>query len=226
MSDLQNQQPEELETVDEEDDEVVENYLEVDKADIIPTAKEVREKEKAERKRTPREPTEKQLIARKNASERLSRIHKQKEEERQRVKLEEEKRIIDELKTKWLKEYEKEKKATAKQEPTEKVRLPATQRLRAVKPKSKPKPKPTEETETEEDEEEETELEDKPFLKRVHQRKRLPKSAKRYVESDTEADSTDTEAIKKKIEKVKQIDSIIQPRVENPYVRLLQQYYK
>jgi len=220
MSELQNQQPEELDTVDEEDDEQVENYLEVDKKDIIPTAKEVREKEKAERKRTPREPTEKQLIARKNASERLSRIHKQKEEERQRVKLEEERKIIDDLKTKWLKEYEKEKKATAKQEPTEKVRLPATQRLRAVKPK--PKPKPTEETEEDEEEEEE---DNKPFLKRVHKRSRLPKY-KKYVESDTEADSTDTEAIKKKIEKVKQIDSIIQPRVENPYVRLLQQFYK
>ena len=218
MPDPQNQQPEELDTVDEENDEQVENYLEVNKADLIPTAKEVREIEREERKRTPREPTEKQIAARKNASERLTRIHKQKEEERNRVKLEEEKKIIDELKTKWLQEYEKEKKATARQEPTEKVKIPVTQRLRAVKPK--PKPKPVEETE-----EEETEEEDRPFLKRVHSRKRVPKY-KKYPDSDTEADSTDTEIIKKKIEKVKQIDSVIQPRVENPYARFLQQYYK
>lgn len=213
MPEPQNQQPEELDTVDEENDEQVENYLEVNKADLIPTAKEVREQEKAERKRTPREPTEKQIAARKGASERLIRIHKQKEEERNRVKLEEEKKIIDELKTKWLHEYEKEKKATARQEPSEKVKIPVTQRLRAVKPKLKPKP--AEETE------EETEEEDRPFLKRVHRRKRVPK----YQDTDTEADSTDTEAIKKKIAKVKQIDSVIQPRVENPYARFLQQYY-
>ena len=218
-----NQQPEALEDVEEEDAELVENYLEVDKADIVPTAKEVREKEKAERKTRPREPTEKQLAARKSASERLTRIHKQKEEERNRVKLEEEKRIIDELKTKWLQEYEKEKKATARQEQTEKVRLPATQRLRAVRSKSKPA------EETEEDTEADTEVDEKPFLKRVHQRKRLPKTkgkANNYPDTDTEADSTDTEAIKKKIEKVRKIDSIIQPRVENPYARFLQQYYK
>jgi hypothetical protein len=88
-----NQQPEALEDVEEENEELVENYLEVDKADIVPTAKEVREKEKAERKTRPREPTEKQLAARKSASERLTRIHKQKEEERNRVKLEEEKKL-------------------------------------------------------------------------------------------------------------------------------------
>jgi hypothetical protein len=59
----------------------------------------------------------------------------------------------------------------------------------------------------------------KPFIKRV-----MPKSKKKYVESD--ADSTDTEIIKDKIRKVKEIDSVLQPRVENPYMRLLEKYYK
>jgi hypothetical protein len=52
----------------------------------------------------------------------------------------------------------------------------------------------------------------------------MPKSKKKYVESD--ADSTDTELIKDKMRKVKEIDAVLQPRVENPYMRLLEKYYK
>jgi len=212
MPEIKSQQAEELEeVVEEESGDEVENYLEIDKQDIVPTAKELREKAKEERKANPKPPTEKQLIARKNNRERLLTIHKQKEAEREQARLDAEKKIIDDLKIKWLKEYEREKlRAKVKADASTKVKLPPTQRLRAVKPKA-----PVDDSDDEPQQ---------PFLKRVASRRRAKPS--NYDTDDTECESTDTETIRKKIEKVKKIEAVIQPRVQNPYIRMLEQFYK
>jgi len=213
MPEIKSQQAEELEdVVEEEEIDQIENYLEIDKQDIVPTAKELRQKEKEQRKADPKPPTEKQLIARKNNRERLLTIHKQKEAEREQARLDSEKKIIDDLKTKWLKEYEREKlRAKVKADASTKVKLPVTQRLRAVKPKAQP-----------DDSDDEPQ---QPFLKRVASRRRA-KASNYDDDSDTGAESTDTETIRKKIEKVKKIEAVIQPRVANPYIRMLEQFYK
>ena len=210
MPEIKSQQMEELEdVVEEESVDEVENYLEIDKQDIVPTAKELRQKEKEQRKADPKPPTEKQLIARKNNRERLLTIHKQKEAEREQARLDAEKKIIDDLKIKWLKEYEREKlRSKAKADASTKVKLPPTQRLRAVKPKAQ--------TDDSDDE-------PQPFLKRVASRRRTKPS--NYDTDDTECESTDTETIRKKIEKVKKIEAVIQPRVANPYIRMLERFY-
>jgi hypothetical protein len=133
------------------------------------------------------------------------------------LKLEQEKKMVAEMKDKWKLEYEKEQARKARVEikkNAEMVKLPETQKLKRVKPK----PKKEKENENE-DEDEDEDDEVKPFIKRV-----MPKSKKKYVESD--ADSTDTELIKDKMRKVKEIDAVLQPRVENPYMRLLEKYYK
>ena len=223
MSDTENQENEVLANVEEES-EFVETYNEVDKRDIVPTKKELKEEMKQTRTRLP--PSEKQILARKANTERLLIIQKQKKDERERLKLENEKKMVAEMKEKWKKEYEKEqarKLRVENKKSTEMVKLPETQKLARVKttpkPKPKPKPKPDEEEEEEEEDEEEEEKQTKPFIKRV-----IPKPKKRYVESD--ADSTDTEIIKDKLKKVKEIDAVLQPRVVNPYMRLLEKYYK
>jgi hypothetical protein len=213
MPEIKSQQMEELEdVVEEESVDEVENYLEIDKQDIVPTAKELRQKEKEQRKADPKPPTEKQLIARKNNRERLLTIHKQKEAEREQARLDAEKKIIDDLKIKWLKEYERTKLREAKADASTKVKLPPTQRLRAVKPKA-----PVDDSDDEPQQ---------PFLKRVASRKRAKKASNYDDDSDdTGAESTDTETIRKKIEKVKKIEAVIQPRVANPYIRMLERFY-
>jgi hypothetical protein len=211
MPEIKSQQPPELEdVVEEEEIDQIENYLEIDKQDIVPTAKELREKEKEKRKADPKPPTEKQLIARKNNRERLLTIHKQKEAEREQARLDSEKKIIDDLKIKWLKEYERAKLKEAKADASTKVKLPVTQRLRAVKPKA-----PVDDSDDE----------PQPFLKRVASRRRAKKPSNYDDDSDTGAESTDTETIRKKIEKVKKIEAVIQPRVANPYIRMLERFY-
>jgi len=216
MSDTENQENELLEDVNEE----VENYNEVDKRDIVATKKELKEEMKQTKTRPP--PTEKQILARKANAERLLLIQKQKKDERERLKLEQEKKMVAEMKEKWKKEYEKEQARKIRVENkknAEMVKLPETQKLARVKTTPKPK-KSVKNDDNEEDEEEEDEEEEpRPFIKRV-----MPKTKKKYVESD--ADSTDTEIIKDKLKKVKEIDAVLQPRVVNPYMRLLEKYYK
>ena len=210
MSDTEKQENEVLEDVNEE----VESYNEVDKRDIVPTKKEMEKKP-----RPP--PSEKQVIARKANNERLVLIQQQKKEEKEKLKLEQEKKMVAEMKEKWKKEYEKEQARKIRVENkknAEMVKLPETQKLARVKTAPKPK-KPVKNDDNEEDEEEDEEEETRPFIKRV-----MPKSKKKYVESDV--DSTDTEIIKDKLKKVKEIDAVLQPRVVNPYMRLLEKYYK
>ncbi len=212
MSDTENQKNEVLEDVNEEE---VENYNEVDKRDIVATKKELKEEMKHTRTRPP--PSEKQILARKANAERLLLIQQQKKEEREKLKLEQEKKMVAEMKEKWKKEYEKEQARKIRVEHkknAEMVKLPETQKLTRLKTTSKPK---KEQDEEEDDEEEEQQV--KPFIKRV-----IPKTKKKYVESD--ADSTDTEIIKDKMRKLKEIDAVLQPRVVNPYMRLLEKWYK
>jgi hypothetical protein len=155
------------------------------------------------------ERSEKQAEASTKAGERLKKINEMKRAEKERIKKEEEAKIIADLKQKWTKEYEAEKNDETKI-PKGMVAMPksivkkATERPRKVKV-FKPVKKQIQANSDDETEEDDSDDDHVP---------------------QTDCESTDTRTIKKKLAKVKQIEQVVSKQAVNPYLSLLEKYYK
>lgn len=148
----------------------------------------------------PKEPTEKQLAARLASSVRLKKIIEMKKAEKEKIMKEHETKLVAELKEKWKKEYDEEKTVTAK---NKNIAVPKSMIEKRKKKVVIKKPVPKEDSE---DESSATEDD--------------------HIPSDTEAETTDTRIIKKKLAKVKQIEQVVGKQAVNPYLSLLEKYYK
>lgn len=188
----------------------------------------------------------KQLEAQKASSERLAKIHAMKREERERQAREEKEKMVADLKEKWLKEYQEEldsnKKTVivkAKGKPRGISAVPRKPLTEEQKKKLREKPlkeedkkplkeeaKPVEEKhvkyldEDEYSEDSESDSEDDHVPK--------PKKGKKkyQAEESTDAETTDTRTIKKKLDKVKQIEQVVNKQGTNPYLSLIEKYWK
>ena len=158
--------------------------------------------------------SEKQTQAHAKAGERLKKIHEMKRVEKERIQKEQEAKIIADLKEKWTKEYHADKKL---EEPKGKVLLSKSlvkkatevnrpRKVKIVAPsppiKVKKQIQANSDDETEEDDSDDDHV------------------------PQTDCESTDTRTIKKKLAKVKQIDQVVGKRAVNPYLSLLEKYYK
>lgn len=147
--------------------------------------------------------TEKQLAARKANGERLKKIIEMKKVEKEKIIKEQEAKLVAELKEKWKKEYEEEKKVEVKKKTT--VAVPKDMIEKTKKPRVMIK-KPKKVVESDDDESSATEDD--------------------HIPSDTEGDTTDTRVIKKKLAKVKQIEQVVNRQAVNPYLAMLEKWYK
>ena len=162
------------------------------------------------KKRQRQEPTEKQLKSRQANGERLKKIMQLKKADKEKILKEHEIKLVAELKDKWKKEYEEEKS----EKPNNTIGVPKNmiqvRRKRSSQKKvvikefpSKPKPE-----EQDSDGNESSDTDDD------------------HIPKYTDCESTDTTVIKKKIAKVKQIEQAVQKQVVNPYLSMLEKYYK
>jgi len=165
--------------------------------------------------------TEKQIEASKKAGERLAKIHEMKRAEKERIKKEEEAKIIAELKEKWTKEYEADKKVESNTKGMIAIPKSLLKKMTERKPKKvkiqtpAPAPAPAsaqkvkKQIQVDSDEEEdETDSEDD------------------HIPNETDAETTDTRVIKKKLAKVKQIEQVVNKQATNPYLAMLEKWYK
>jgi hypothetical protein len=137
--------------------------------------------------------------------------------EKERIKKEEEAKIIAELKEKWTKEYEADKKVE-NTVPKGMIAVPKSLLKKKSAPKPKnvkiaqapaPAPKVKKQIQADsDDEEDETDSEDD------------------HVPNETDAETTDTRTIKKKLAKVKQIEQVVNKQATNPYLAMLEKWYK
>jgi len=149
----------------------------------------------------PKEPTEKQVAARLASGERLKKIIEMKKAEKEKITKEHETKLVAELKEKWKKEYDEEKTVSAKNKNIAVPKSMIQKNKKRVVIRKKPVPK-------EDSEDESSATEDD------------------HIPSDTEAETTDTRIIKKKLAKVKQIEQVVGKQAVNPYLSLLEKYYK
>jgi hypothetical protein len=186
--------------IEKEEDE---NIL-IDEADV-----------KLVKKKNEKPKSEKQIEAHAKAGERMKKIHEMKRVEKERIQKEQEAKIIADLKEKWTKEYHADKKL---EEPKGKVLLSkslvkkATEvnRPRKVKVVAPAKSVRTTKKQIQANSDDETEEDD---------------SDDDHV-PQTDCESTDTRTIKKKLAKVKQIEQVVGKQAVNPYLSLLEKYYK
>jgi len=148
-----------------------------------------------------KKPTEKQVVARLEAGVRLKKIIAMKKVEKEKIIKEQETKLVAELKDKWKKEYDDEKNVSVKNKniavPKNMIENKRKKRVVIRKPVKK-----------EESDDESSNTEDD------------------HIPSDTEAETTDTRIIKKKLAKVKQIEQVVGKQAYNPYLSLLEKYYK
>lgn len=148
-----------------------------------------------------KKPSEKQVAARLAAGLRLKKIIEMKKADKEKIMKEHETKLVAELKNKWKKEYDDEKTVTAKNKniavPKNMIENKRKKRVVIRKPVKK-----------EESDDESSATEDD------------------HIPSDTEAETTDTRIIKKKLAKVKQIEQVVSKQAINPYLSLLEKYYK
>jgi len=150
----------------------------------------------------PKEPTEKQLAARLASGIRLKKIIEMKKAEKEKITKEHETKLVAELKEKWKKEYAEEKGVNAKNKNISVPKSMIEKRKKKVVIK-----KPVKKAESDEEDESSATEDD-------------------HIPSDTEAETTDTRIIKKKLGKIKQIEQVVGKQAVNPYLSLLEKYYK
>ena len=163
------------------------------------------------KKTEPKQKSEKQTEAQAKGAERLRKIHEMKRVEKERIQKEQEAKIIADLKEKWTKEYHADNKL---EEPKGKVLLSKSLVKKATEVKVK-KPRKVKvvapvKKEIQANSDDETEEDD---------------SDDDHV-PQTDCESTDTRTIKKKLQKVKQIEQVVSKQAYNPYLSLLEKYYK
>lgn len=146
-----------------------------------------------------KKPTEKQLAARQASGERLKKIIEMKKAEKEKITKEHETKLVAELKDKWKKEYEEEKKVEVKKKTTVAVPKQLIEKKKRVVIRKKPVLESEDESSATEDD---------------------------HIPSDTEGETTDTRIIKKKLEKVKQIEQVVNKQTSNPYLAMLEKWYK
>ena len=144
-----------------------------------------------------KKPTEKQVAARLEAGVRLKKIFAMKKAEKEKIIKEQETKLVAELKEKWKKEYDEEKTEVVKSKNISGPKSMIEKKKRVVIRK------PIKKAESEDDESSATEDDHIP------------------CETDTEAETTDTRIIKKKLAKVKQIEQVVSKQATNPYLSLL-----
>jgi len=167
---------------------------------IIEKEEEVIEKIDPTKYKLVKKPTEKQLEARAKSGERLKKIIEMKKADKEKIIKEQETKLVAELKDKWKKEYDDEKTVSAKNKNISVPKSMIEKRKKKVVIK-KPVPKEDSDDETEEDSDDD----------------HVPQ---------TDCESTDTRIIKKKLAKVKQIEQVVSKQAINPYLSLLEKYYK
>ena len=147
-----------------------------------------------------KKPSEKQVAARLASGVRLKKIIEMKKVEKEKILKEHETKLVAELKDKWKKEYDDEKTVTAKNKniAVPKSMIQKNKKKRVVIRKPAPKEESDDESSATEDD---------------------------HIPSDTEAETTDTRIIKKKLAKVKQIEQVVGKQAVNPYLSLLQKWY-
>lgn len=177
----------------EEEEEIL-----IDEADV-----------KIVKKKTETKKSVKQAEAQARGAERLRKIHEMKRAEKERIQKEQEAKIIADLKEKWTKEYQADKKV---EEPKGKVLLSKSlvKKATEIKKPRKVKVVAPVKKQIQADSDDETEEDD---------------SDDDHV-PQTDCESTDTRTIKKKLAKVKQIEQVVSNQKINPYLSLLEKYYK
>lgn len=191
---------------DAKDDGLIEKEEEEEDTVLIP---EQDIKIKNIKKKIETKKSEKQMEASRKAGERLRKIHEMKRAEKERIQKEQEAKIIADLKEKWTKEYQADKKV---EEPKGMIAIPKS----LLKKKTAPKPK-------------QVKIAPAPVKKQIQ-----ANSDDETEEDDsdddhvpqTDCESTDTRTIKKKLAKVKQIEQVVSNQKINPYLSLLEKYYK
>lgn len=170
--------------------------------------------------------SEKQMASAKQASERLAKIHALKREEKEKQKKEEEVKLVAELKEKWLKEHAEELDSKNKTTLVPKTRKPRKPLNEEQKKKLRAKPVVEEKHVSYLDEEEYSD-ESESDSEDDHVPKSKAKKGKKYqAEETTDAETTDTRTIKKKLEKVKQIEQVVNKQGVNPYLSLINKYWE
>ena len=147
--------------------------------------------------------TEKQVAARKANGERLKKIIEMKKVEKEKIIKEQETKLVAELKEKWKKEYAEEKKVEGKKNSVAVPKSMIEKKKMSGRVKFSAKKKAVES-----DDDESSATEDD------------------HIPSDTEGETTDTRVIKKKLAKVKQIEQVVSKQAVNPYLSLLEKWYK
>lgn len=153
-----------------------------------------------------KKPSEKQVAARLANGERLKKIIAMKKVEKEKIIKEQETKLVAELKDKWKKEYDEEKTEVVKSKNISVPKSMIQKRKKKVVIK-KPVPRSVSTTKEESEDDESSATEDD------------------HIPSDTEAETTDTRIIKKKLAKVKQIEQVVSKQAVNPYLSLLQKWY-
>lgn len=175
---------------------------------IIETEEEVIDKIDPTKYKLVKQPSEKQVKARLEAGARLKKIFALKKIEKERIMKETETKLVADLKEKWKKEHaEEEKKKVAVKPSSNLVSVPKSMIEKDVRKKRvvvKKRPAKKEETDDETDEEDSDD-------------DHIPQ---------TDCESTDTRTIKKKLAKVKQIEAVVSNQKINPYLSMLEKYYK
>jgi len=154
-----------------------------------------------------KKPSEKQVAARLASGVRLKKIFAIKKLEKEKIMKEQETKLVADLKEKWKKEYDEEKPVvTAKNKniAVPKNMIENKRKKRVVIRKPAPRSQAKEDSSVDES----------------------SASDDDHIPSDTEAETTDTRIIKKKLAKVKQIEQVVGKQAVNPYLSLLEKYYK
>jgi len=155
-----------------------------------------------------KKPSEKQVAARLAAGLRLKKIIEMKKADKEKIMKEHETKLVAELKDKWKKEYDEEKTVTAKNKNI--VGVPKSMIEKKKKPVGSGRVK----------------FSQKKKVEKVESDDESSASEDDHIPSDTEAETTDTRIIKKKLAKVKQIEQVVGKQAVNPYLSLLEKYYK
>lgn len=153
-----------------------------------------------------KQPSEKQVAARLASGARLKKIFALKKIEKEKLIKEQETKLVAELKEKWTKEYAEEKKEVAVKPSSNLVSVPKSMIEKDVRKKRVVVKRPAKKEETDDDDSSATDDD--------------------HIPSDTEAETTDTRTIKKKLAKVKQIEAVVSNQKINPYLSMLEKYYK
>ena len=154
-----------------------------------------------------KKPSEKQVAARLAAGLRLKKIIEMKKADKEKIMKEHETKLVAELKDKWKKEYDEEKTVTAK---NKNIAVPKGMIEKKKKPVGSGRVK----------------FSEKKKVEKVESEDDSSATEDDHIPSDTEAETTDTRIIKKKLAKVKQIEQVVGKQAVNPYLSLLEKYYK